>query len=190
MKTLSTLVALCGERRHCPHYDLNVMQSRRPAHNRATCSTQPREDVPYLFTEYGYRGRKRKQLVLRKYILHSLWLSSKVSFAVVLDARNILHIIRLIIQINAEVWLSNRNIVYLCMHSSLHCARSCVSAWLCYDHTRWRTSMAIRSDRARLWFLHATETQIICTHYRYVIGRRPWSDKAPDKRVILLILAS
>ena len=37
-----------------------------------------------------------------------------------------------------------------------------------YDHTRWRTSATVSSGRAWLWHLHATETHIICTQYRYV----------------------
>ena len=56
-----------------------------------------------------------------------------------------------------------------------------------YDHTRWRTSAKLNLGRVWLWYLHATETHIICTQYRYVICRRSWTDKISDKYVILVI---
>ena len=43
-----------------------------------------------------------------------------------------------------------------------------------YDHIRWRTSATVSSGRAWLWHLHAMDTHIICTQYRYVIFRRLW----------------
>ena len=58
----------------------------------------------------------------------------------------------------------------------------------CYDHTRWRTSAS--SGRAWLWHLHATETHIICTQYRYAIFLRSWPEKTPDNLIISVISSS
>ena len=57
-----------------------------------------------------------------------------------------------------------------------------------YDHASWRTSAKVSSGRAWLWYLHATETHIICTQYRSAICRRSWPDRISDKYVILVIL--
>ena len=59
-----------------------------------------------------------------------------------------------------------------------------------YDHTRWRTSATVSSGRAWLWHLHATETHIICTQYRYAIFLCSWPEKTPDNLIISVISPS
>ena len=115
------------------HHGWPSTQPSRPAHNRASRSTQPGTDTRLCAAILGNMAAAKggtngcfKQTSNLKPTSNF-----KAQFAVCDYTHNVLHIIWLIMDRNRKAYLANVNIICLHILSCVHCARLCVSARLC-----------------------------------------------------------